>query len=515
MHGRHPLGQVGDDPDDPRRVHRAVAADLAQVPAGDVLDDQVELPVDPLDPVAAGDERAGHLRQGPALLGLARVAVVALQDDVALQVGVEREVGGRLAARDVEPADVPILADGGGAVSGRLAAPVVLGRLGRGRRGRLAFEEPLRAGPAELLQQAEHLRPQAGIGGALALHERRPLRARQLVGAVDQVAEPAVSVVLFGRRDVHGVSVGLSRSRSHARAKLQSRSTVFCDNPERFRDIRRRHPQKKPEMHDHAGASIQAAERLQLVAEIDRVDLVNVGEPVDRGVERVLPPPSPALLGRMPAMVIDEQLVHGLARGHQQEGAVVGILQGPVAAEAEEGLVHQLGRLPGVIGPLPPHPTRGECPQVLVQQGDEEALGLAVARPHPAEETARRRDPVPSPRLGTGGERGRGEGDLGSLIETLHRTGGKASRVGRRPKAAPESLFRKPKRAVREVGQAFQPDSDRTGPGPTTAGVRLESLTYAGPTWISSLREQTLNYQERPPMSSSMRHRKRGLTRPG
>ena len=111
MDGRHPLGQVGDDPDDPRRVHRAVAADLAQVPAGDVLDDQVELPLDPLDPVAAGDERAVHLRQGPALLGLARVAVIALQDDMAFQVGVEGEIGGRLAARLGEAADDLVLAD--------------------------------------------------------------------------------------------------------------------------------------------------------------------------------------------------------------------------------------------------------------------------------------------------------------------------------------------------------------------------------------------------------------------
>ena len=61
-----------------------------------------------------------------------------------------------------------------------------------------------------------------------------------------------------------------------------------------------------------------------------------------------------------------------------------------------------------------------------------------------------------------------------------------------------KSLFRKPKRAVRKVGQAFQPDSDRPGPGPTTAGVRLESLTYAGPAWISSLREQTPSYQAVP-----------------
>jgi hypothetical protein len=37
-----------------------------------------------------------------------------------------------------------------------------------------------------------------------------------------------------------------------------------------------------------------------------------------------------------------------------------------------------------------------------------------------------------------------------------------------------KSLFRKPKRAVRKVGQAFQPDSDRSGPKPMTAGVRLE-----------------------------------------
>jgi hypothetical protein len=29
-----------------------------------------------------------------------------------------------------------------------------------------------------------------------------------------------------------------------------------------------------------------------------------------------------------------------------------------------------------------------------------------------------------------------------------------------------------------EVGQAFQPDSDPAGPGPSTDGVRLESLTY-------------------------------------
>ena len=90
----------------------------------------------------------------------------------------------------------------------------------------------------------------------------------------------------------------------------------------------------------------------------------------------------------MPAMVVDEQLVHGLARGHQQEGAVGGVFQRPVASQAEEGLVHQGGRLPGVIGPLPPHPTRGEPSQVLVQQGDEEALGVAVARPDPDEERA-------------------------------------------------------------------------------------------------------------------------------
>jgi hypothetical protein len=55
-----------------------------------------------------------------------------------------------------------------------------------------------------------------------------------------------------------------------------------------------------------------------------------------------------------------------------------------------------------------------------------------------------------------------------------------------------KSLFQEPKRAVRKVGQAFQPDSDRPGPRPTTAGVRLESLTYAGPAWISSLREHAL-----------------------
>ena len=36
-----------------------------------------------------GDVRAGDLCQGPALLGLARQAVVALEHDVAFQVGVE------------------------------------------------------------------------------------------------------------------------------------------------------------------------------------------------------------------------------------------------------------------------------------------------------------------------------------------------------------------------------------------------------------------------------------------
>ena len=88
-------------------------------------------------------------------------------------------------------------------------------------------------------------------------------------------------------------------------------------------------------------------------------------------------------------MVIDEQLVHRLARGHQQEGPVGGVLQRPVAPQAEEGLVHQGGRLPGVIGPLPSHPTRGEFSQVLVQQGDQEAFGVGVPRPHPGEETRR------------------------------------------------------------------------------------------------------------------------------
>ncbi len=56
--------------------------------------------VDPLDAVAAGDIRADDLRQGPALLGLARwavSAVVALQHDVAFEIGVEGQVRGRLA----------------------------------------------------------------------------------------------------------------------------------------------------------------------------------------------------------------------------------------------------------------------------------------------------------------------------------------------------------------------------------------------------------------------------------
>jgi hypothetical protein len=56
-----------------------------------------------------------------------------------------------------------------------------------------------------------------------------------------------------------------------------------------------------------------------------------------------------------------------------------------------------------------------------------------------------------------------------------------------------QNLFQKPKRADWKVGQAFQPDSGRSGPGPTTAGVWLESLTYDEPAWISSLWEQTLN----------------------
>ena len=75
MHGGDPLGELREDADDPRDGEGPVAADLGQVAARDVLDDQERLAVDPLDAVATGDVRAVDPSQGPALLGLARPAL--------------------------------------------------------------------------------------------------------------------------------------------------------------------------------------------------------------------------------------------------------------------------------------------------------------------------------------------------------------------------------------------------------------------------------------------------------
>jgi hypothetical protein len=77
---------------------------------------------------------------------------------------------------------------------------------------------------------------------------------------------------------------------------------------------------------DHGGVPVLAAERLQLVAEVDRVDVVDGRQPVERGVERVLAPQPPSLVCIIPAIVVDEQLMHGLARRNQQEGVLGGLV---------------------------------------------------------------------------------------------------------------------------------------------------------------------------------------------
>ena len=68
-------------------------------------------------------------------------------------------------------------------------------------------------------------------------------------------------------------------------------------------------------MDDQGGAPVQAGGRLEFVAEVDRVDVIDAGEPVDRGVDGVLLAPCPALSSSLPPMVIDEQSTRGPARG--------------------------------------------------------------------------------------------------------------------------------------------------------------------------------------------------------
>ena len=158
VHGGHPLGELREDADDLREIQGPVAPDLGQVAARHVLDDQVRLAVDPLDAVATRDVRADDLRQGPALLGLARravgPAVVALEHDVAFEIGVEGQVRGRLATDFGEAAHDLVFPDVNRFSRAWIRFPMRHGHGGRLRRRRGGFEEALRAGRQGVLQQA-------------------------------------------------------------------------------------------------------------------------------------------------------------------------------------------------------------------------------------------------------------------------------------------------------------------------------------------------------------------------
>ena len=121
-------------------------------------------------------------------------AVVALEHDVAFQIGVEGQIRVRLATDFGEAANDLVFPDVNRFSRAWIRFPMRHGHGGRLRRRRGGFEEAIRAGRQGVLQQASGLAPEGGVGRALPFEERRPLRCRPLGGTVNQLAELAVSI---------------------------------------------------------------------------------------------------------------------------------------------------------------------------------------------------------------------------------------------------------------------------------------------------------------------------------